>query len=81
MYSPDEEKALENLLSWTVVSVSSKLIEIDLEFDQPLNVSQGDSRDQLLIQLNLKHFPDENDLRLPASLVKTKEIPPQIGSK
>ena len=31
-----------NLLSWTITKVTSKKIEIDLVFDKPLEVSQGD---------------------------------------
>jgi hypothetical protein len=34
-----------NLTNWSVSDATSKEIKIDLEFDQPLHVSQGDEPD------------------------------------
>ena len=50
MLSGDEQKFDKNLVSWTISSVTSKLILIDLEFDSPLQVSQGDAPDELVVQ-------------------------------
>ena len=39
----------ENLISWEIVAVDPSLIEIDLKFEKPLEVSSGDEYDTLLI--------------------------------
>ena len=45
----DSDELDENLKSWEIISVSSQLIEIDLEFEEPLYVSQGYNRDRLVV--------------------------------
>ena len=60
MLKGDEETIDTNLKGWDIVSVSSKLIEIDLTFDQPLQVSQGSESDKLIVQVGLSEYPDEN---------------------
>ena len=42
MFKGEEEELDQNLGSWEIVSVSDTLIEIDLHFEEPLQVSQGD---------------------------------------
>ena len=37
----EDDEVDENLTNWEIASVSQKLIEIDLEFSNPLGVSQG----------------------------------------
>ena len=74
-YKGDELIEDENLLSWEIVSVSSTLIEIDLEFENPVQVSQGDNNDRLITQVALSRYPDENQNRLPASIYRIKDIP------
>ena len=49
MYKGDEEVLDDNLLGWEIVSVSPKLIEINLNFDKPLLVSHGEAYDKLII--------------------------------
>lgn len=49
MLSGDEHMIDENLVSWSITSVSPTLISIDLVFDSPLSVSQGDTPDILVI--------------------------------
>ena len=49
MYKGDEDEEDDNLLSWEIKTVSPTLIEIDLTFERPLDVSQGDAYDKLLI--------------------------------
>ena len=46
-----------------------------IEFESPIQVSQAESPDELVIQIGLNDFPDENGRRLPRSVVKTKKIP------
>lgn len=45
----DYDEPDENLKSWEIISVSSQLIEIDMEFEKPLYVSQGFKRDRLVV--------------------------------
>ena len=45
----EEEEKDENLRSWKIISVGPKLIEVDLEFDKPIHVSQGESADKLIV--------------------------------
>lgn len=81
MLSGESESIDENLQSWQVVSISPTLIKVELEFKDPLQVSQGDTPDQVVIQAQLSQYPAENKLRLPASVVRSKDITPQIKSK
>ena len=75
MLKGDSDEQNENLQDWQIVSVSSELIEIDLNFANPLEVSQGEAKDRLIVQVSLGQFPDENDNRLPISVNRIKEIP------
>ena len=45
----DTEEIDKNLRSWTVTSVSSTKIDIDLTFEKPIIISTGDFPDILLI--------------------------------
>ena len=49
MFKGEEEELDQNLGSWEIVSVSDTLIEIDLHFEEPLLVSQGDQYEQLIV--------------------------------
>ena len=69
------------MIDWQVTSVESKLIELQLEFDKPLNVSQSELPDALLVQAMLSAFPDENGNFLPPAVMKRKEIPIQFPSQ
>ena len=81
MLSGEDKKVDKNLVSWTVTSVTSQLILIDLEFDQPLRVSQEDYPDEIVVQASLSEYHDQEGQRLPISVLRTKSIPPQIKSK
>lgn len=78
----DEEEAgkSDNLIAWKVISVDPKLIEIQLEFRRPLQVSQGDQYDQLFVSLQLSQFKDVHGAQLPPIVSKMKDIPPQMTS-
>ena len=80
MLNGDTELIDKNLLSWTVVSVSSTKIFIDLTFEKPLSVSAGDFPDTILIQVSLSAFTDQNGLRMPPSVLKQRQIPIQFSS-
>ena len=49
MISGDNESVDQNLSSWTITEVTSEKIEIELQFDSPLAVSQGDTPDKIAI--------------------------------
>ena len=49
MIDGDEDVIDENLIDWKIASVSDKLIEIDLRFQEPLMVSQGENYDKLIV--------------------------------
>ena len=49
MMKSDEDEIDDNLTSWEIVSVNEKLIEVDLNFRDPLLVSQGDAYDRLVV--------------------------------
>ena len=76
MLSGSEEGGIDdNLASWQITEVTSKQIDIELEFRQPLLVSTDDQPDQIVIQAELSEFQDTNMQSLPTSIVRTKEIP------
>ena len=54
---------------------------IDLEFNRPLLVSQGDKPDQLVIEMDFSRFKDMNGVGLPENDFLMKNMPRQIGSK
>ena len=60
MFKGDEDTFDPNLKDWKIVSVSSKLIEIDLIFEKPLQVSAGSEGDKIIVQVGLSQYPDEN---------------------
>ena len=70
----------QNLMSWSITSVSEMLIRIELEFENPLEVSQGESPDTLVVQAELGEYLDQDELSLPDSVVRSKSIPAQVGS-
>ena len=81
MLSGSEDGGVDpNLVSWKILSVSATHISIEVEFKNPLRVSQGDSPDQLAIQAGLSKYPDEYKQRLPKSVVRVKDIPLQFAS-
>ena len=69
-----------NLTSWTVSNATSKEIKIELQFDQPLHVSQGDQPDKLLVMINFDGFNDIYGGNLLPRILKLKNLPPQIAS-
>ena len=80
MISGETERVDPNLLSWIITKVTSKKIEIDLVFDKPLEVSQGDYPDKLAVQASLSQFADKNGKSLEPRLIRTKDIPRQIST-
>ena len=65
MLSSETETISDNLVGWAVSSVNSKEILVDLDFAEPLQVSQGDTQDLLLVYTEFGNFTDFNGVRLP----------------
>ena len=63
------------------MSLDKDGLEIELDFNEPLDVSSGDEPDLLAVQLNLDQFKNENGKGLQESLVKYFQIPPQIATQ
>ena len=53
MMETDSETVSENLTGWRITSLTSREVKIALTFENPLEVSQGDERDALLVFANL----------------------------
>ena len=70
MLSGDNEMIDDNLKDWKLISVTSSEITVDVEYENPLLVSQGDIPDILVVQAGLQEYPDENNLKLPPSVMK-----------
>ena len=49
MVNGDTQLPDDNLISWKLSSVEPSKLDIDLEFRYPLQVSQGDVPDRLLL--------------------------------
>ena len=79
MLSYEEEDELgwsDQLKSWTPNVINEREIELQLEFVEPLAVSQGDENDKLVVMMEFKDFPDPATRQwYPALEVMTVEIP------
>ena len=61
-----ESKALDtNLQAWNVKKVTSRSIEIEMAFKEPLNVSEGEDADLLAFEVCFETFVDINGNNLP----------------
>ena len=79
MLSGDNETLEENLKSWSILSVSPNRISVSLDFESPLQVSQGEEPDKLIIEAKLSQYQDVHEQRLPFSVIRSKDIPLQLG--
>ena len=69
------------LTDWKLTRLDEKGLEIDLNFAQPLSISQEGQPDLLFVELSFGQFKDSDGNNLPESNLKRKEIPPQFASK
>ena len=53
MLSGESKKIDTNLKSWTIKSIEPSKIEVLLDFANPLEVSQGDIPDKLIILIGM----------------------------
>ena len=78
----DSERQINNNLKhWTIESVSGKRIDIQLQFEKPLEVSQEDAPDQLFFQIRMSMWQTKNNKSLPELVVETKNIIRQVKSE
>ena len=80
MLDADTEAPSENFRGWKVDTATQDRIEISLDFVKPIDVSQGDFPDKLLVMVKLSEFWDNNGMRLDPVIVTMNDLPPQIGS-
>ena len=80
MIEGDEEISSENLRSWRITSITKTQLKISLRFFKPINVSQGDIKDSLLVFVNLRSFKDGNGVNFPRFLFLNEILPPQNPS-
>ena len=53
MMETDSETVSENLTGWRITSLTPREVKLALTFANPLEVSQGDERDSLLVFADL----------------------------
>ena len=79
LISGEDRRVDNNLIGWSLVKVGPKLIEVDLEFERPNEISVDGIIDFLLVEVKLSDFKDEYGQSLPASVLLRKDLPPQIS--
>ena len=79
LYSEYAEEVDDNLEDWEVYDMTSTEIEIDLTFKDPLQVSSGWTRDQLVVDINLTDYETKLGENL-RRIILMEEIPRQISS-
>ena len=79
MISFSTETIDENLFGWTVTDVSSRGITVRLNFTNPLQVSQGEKPDLILILVNFSNYTDVDRQNLP-EFSDIIELPRQMSS-
>ena len=70
----DEEVKREVEFDWRLIELKTLSLEIQILFKDPLSVSQGQSRDRLIVKIDLSEY--DSTVRAP-ELLETK-IPRQI---
>ena len=75
MYSYTTEELDNNLKGWKVQEITSKSIKIKLEFENILEVSQGDKNDKLVVKLAMDDLTDEEGNKLASLVILEADIP------
>ena len=81
LVSTEDENVSDNLKGWGPISMSEYQIEIQLDFRDPLYVSEGEILDNLVLIVTMGDFYDEDGQTLSKVLPLQKPVPRQIGSK
>ena len=70
---------METKLKWRLKTISEDALDIEVYYKNPLEVSQAEEADFVVVILNgFDAFQDENGRKLPSRLVKKYEIPAQF---
>ena len=77
MLSYEQSQISPNLHHWRVTSISPVKLSLRLTFENPLEVSQGDEPDNLLVRFKRGKFTDLDGLSLPPDLTKMANLPSQ----
>jgi len=67
------------LRDWSLKNFDSKAIQLQVNFENPSAVSQGDSPEILLVQLMLGELESVNGQKFPPCVVKEQPIVRQIS--
>ena len=71
-----QERHATELTDWYVIESSPNKIELRVVYDDPLEVSSSiDGSDILLIQVELSEFTSKEGLKIPPSVLLSKQIP------
>ena len=74
MYSYTSEVLDPNLIAWTVVEITPLSMSVKLELTKPLDVSQGDEEDKLVVKVAMSQFEDQNGNHLDSLYVLETDI-------
>ena len=72
-FNPDSSGSVS--MSWNVTDYTSQSIHFMLRFSHPINISQSDEPDELLILLNLQNFTTTKGAPIPSNTVLRRLIP------
>ena len=76
----EEDLSDSILLSWSLESLTSRQMNIKLEFKNPVQISQGYTPDILILVIELSKFKDVNGQSLEENAMFRILIPPQFAS-
>jgi len=65
LVSTEDENVSDNLKGWGPISMSEYQIDIQLDFKNPLYVSEGIILDNLVLIVTMGDFYDEDGLTMP----------------
>ena len=65
-------------MTWNVTDITLRSIHFKLNFSHPLNISQSDQPDELLVLLNLHDYKTTKGASIPSNTVMRRLIPAQL---
>ena len=78
--SAETSQPSDNLLSWNVTVATGLQIDVSLIFGNPIEVSQGETPDELLVRFKVGKWTDTDGLTLPPNLIKKVNLPTLLVS-
>lgn len=80
LIDPEEEEWSDNLLDWTVTSLTSRDMSVKMSYKDPLAVSQGYIPHQMMAFLNFSNFTDSKGVPMPDFEFLVENVPMQERS-